>query len=177
MTFSAIVRATSMVEEPLDRLLQRASGVALAHVDRIDVAPGTGRRTAVLRVTEAVGSLPAEVRIALWNRKLPGRDLAEAYLGAPEFRPGEDVVVVLKGPFENGDFGLEGFVQGKFRVVTDAQGVRRVWSWKDEPEPLFDAARPAGVKVSRPLVTGAEGSRLMTLSDLLNRARASRSAR
>ncbi len=49
-------------------------------------------------------------------------DLAQKVVGAPEFAPGEQVIVFLRRYGGSGRYGVEGFGQGKFTVEPQASG-------------------------------------------------------
>lgn len=57
------------------------------------------------------------------NRRIP---VAMSFPGAPTMRDGEQVFLFLSVDPEVGGYIVSGFAQGKFSIVTDARGERRV---------------------------------------------------
>ncbi len=193
LSFATPVFATTVEPFSQDRLLREAPLIVHGVVVQIETGRG-GRRSArleareVLRAPDGFRGL-SEFRLPLRNHVSPDGRMAYRVGLAPDFKVGEEVVAFLVPRGQAGDvaagFDLLGFHQGKFRVVSDATGVRRVRSWDQAPEaPLSDeelAAQRRGTarfqtkssSLQLPLVGGGEAQQLMTLDELLNRARLS----
>lgn len=78
----------------------------------------TVTRIAVDRALKGSGPAVVEVRT-------PGGvvgDLAQKALGAPEFTPGEQVILFLRRHGGSGRYGVEGFSQGKFTIEPPSSG-------------------------------------------------------
>ena len=104
-------------------VIGRATSVQSRWIDRTLV-------TAVnVQITESIkGALGASVEVILpggidATRRIP---VAMTYAGAPTVRPGEELFLFLLYADDVGGYIVNGFAQGKFSIMTDATGVRRV---------------------------------------------------
>lgn len=146
----AALRATVVIPRRLEDLAQRAPVVVHGKVVQIDVSSHNGYRTAIVEANEVVRA-PVEFRqerdfyIPLANRAIPFRSLVEVIPAAPELLLGEELVLFLRpvpagreGPYRRNDgrrlFALEGFQQGKARVFSDSEGIRRLATWDTVPD-------------------------------------------
>jgi hypothetical protein len=147
-----IAHATLVVPQTIEQLTKGAAIVVHGRVVQMDVDGESGRRTAVVEALEVAKGSSAEkrrrdFRVPLLNRAVPRADLVEQISMAPELHPGEEVVLYLvpravtaSGPQPGAEetFALNGFQQGKLRVLNDARGVRRVLQWDEAPrEPVL----------------------------------------
>jgi hypothetical protein len=143
---SRLSLATLVVPETPESLAVKAPIVAYGFVTQIQVNPETGYRTAVFEALDLAKSFnqrkkQKEFLVELTNRAIPKSQLVELVSGAPELKLGEEVVLFLR-PIEarsrrrsdqKSFFSIEGFYQGKMRVVRDSQGVRRALAWNSLP--------------------------------------------
>ena len=104
-------------------VIGRATSVQSRWIDRTLV-------TAVnVQITESIkGATGASVEVILpggidATRRIP---VAMTYAGAPTVRPGEELFLFLLYADDVGGYIVNGFAQGKFSIMTDASGVRRV---------------------------------------------------
>jgi hypothetical protein len=149
---ASVARATLVVPRTLEQLTKGASVVVHGRVVQMDVDSESGHRTAVVEALEVAKGSSEEkhrrdFRVPLLNRAIPRADLVEQISMAPELRLGEEVVLYLvpravtaSGPHPGNEetFTLNGFQQGKLRVLNDARGVRRVLQWDEAPrEPVL----------------------------------------
>ncbi|MBS1985205.1 MAG: hypothetical protein JST16_13630 [Bdellovibrionales bacterium] len=197
---SSSASATTVLPLGVDDLVGRSPVVIYGRVAQIQVDSGTGERTAVVESLDVAKS-PEEFKhqrdfyVPLLNRALPGR-LMERVAGAPELRPDEELVLFLRpvdvdreGLHRRRDgqriFALEGFHQGKLRVVHDATGARRLLTWDLAPEGALSATqlraqsttpRTTGLR-PQSVPTGVPVESLRTLDSVLNAARAAGGAR
>jgi hypothetical protein len=104
-------------------VIGRATSVQSRWIDRTLVTAVT------VQITESIkGVIGETVEVLLpggidATRRIP---VAMTYAGAPTVRPGEDVFLFLLYADDVGGYIVNGFAQGKFSVMTDATGVRRV---------------------------------------------------
>jgi hypothetical protein len=103
-----IGRATSVQSRWIDRTLVTAVNVQITESSK--GAPG-GSIEVLLP-----GGIDA-------TRRIP---VAMTYAGAPTVKPGEELFLFLLYADDVGGYIVNGFAQGKFSVMTDATGVRRV---------------------------------------------------
>ena len=103
-----IGRATSLASRWIDRTLVTAVTIQVAETIK-GVAPGS---------VEVL--LPGGIDLA---RPVP---VSMTYAGAPAMRQGEDVFLFLVYADDVNGYVVNGFAQGKFSIMTDAGGVRRV---------------------------------------------------
>ena len=104
-------------------VIGRATSVQSRWVDRTLV-------TAVnIQIAEAIkGTAGASIEVLLpggidATRRIP---VAMTYAGAPTVRPGDELFLFLLYADDVGGYIVNGFAQGKFSIMTDATGVRRV---------------------------------------------------
>ena len=104
-------------------VIGRATSVRSRWVDRTLV-------TAVnIQIAEAIkGTAGASIEVLLpggidATRRIP---VAMTYAGAPTVRPGDELFLFLLYADDVGGYIVNGFAQGKFSIMTDATGVRRV---------------------------------------------------
>lgn len=185
--------ATTVVPETRTSLLGKAPIIVHGKVVQMEVHPTTGQRTAIVEAFEVAKGAEVYKRqrdfyIPLLNRAIPHRDLVQVVPAAPELALGDEVVVFLRPwPEDSGRadgrpiFALEGFHQGKYRVVSDARGVRKVAAWDELPDrPLNPAelqTQKTSVRIQRgaskgPVESPAVVDKLESLDSLLNAARA-----
>ncbi len=144
---AASALATTVAPQSLPELSRRSNLVVHGRIVQIEVDASSGRRTAVLEPLEivkgdAIWKTEREFYIPLHNRAIPRGNLIEVVPAAPDLRYGEEVVAFLQpldrarqGAFARRDgrpvFVLEGLQQGRWRVIRDAGGVRRVLAWDE----------------------------------------------
>jgi hypothetical protein len=145
LSVSGALHATVIVPIEFRELV--ATAPVIVHGEVVDVRTRwiDGRRSLETFVTIAAaeylkGSLGEHVTF-----RVPGGQLGRyrtVFVGAPEFRPGDEVVLFLKraGPSHLSIIGLS---QGAFRVVPDARTGRRMVTTPivmgkggDQPEPI-----------------------------------------
>jgi len=146
-------QATLVVERSLEQLLRSATIVVYGQVVQIEVDSGSGFRTAIVEVKE-IAKAPADLQherefyVPLLNRALPHTDLVEFVSEAPELRWGQEVLLCLQPVADPGVhrrldgrpiYALLGLFQGKFTVLPDRLGVRRLASFRDLPEEALSA--------------------------------------
>lgn len=187
------VGATTVLPETRTSLLGKAPIIVHGKVVQMEVHPTTGQRTAIVEAFEVAKGSEAykhqrDFYIPLLNRAIPHRDLVQVVPAAPELALGDEVVVFLR-PWPEGlnrpdgrpIFALEGFHQGKYRVVSDAHGVRKVAAWDEIPDRPLNASELQTQKTSVRLQRGASRGlvespavvdKLESLDSLLNSARA-----
>jgi hypothetical protein len=189
---SGWARATTVVTLSPENLARQAPIVVHGRVVQMDVDGQTGFRSAIVEALD-IPRAPEEFRqvrdfyIPLLNRAIPNRDEMEWVAGAPELKVGEELVLFLRPvPAESQGlharidgrplFALQGFHQGKMRVVKDKRGVRRLAAWNEFPEKPVSPVEIRGqrtttrIKESVSLLT-VPSSELRSLDSLLNLAR------
>jgi hypothetical protein len=106
-----------------------------------------------VQITESIkGALTGSVQVLLpggidANRRIP---IAMSVAGAPSMRQNEDVFLFLDYSSDLGGYMVSGFAQGKFSIMTDANGIRRV------NQDLRGSQLVEGTGVSRGTVTMAD---------------------
>lgn len=144
------LQATVVIPRRIDDLALKAPVVVHGKVVQIDVNSKNGYRTAIVEASEVVRAPTAyrqerDFYVPLANRAIPFRGLVEVIPSAPELLLGEELVLFLRpvpvgreGPYRRTDgktiFALEGFQQGKARVFSDSEGVRRLATWDTVPD-------------------------------------------
>ena len=104
-------------------LIGRAVSSETRWIDRTIVTAVT------VQIDEALkGGVSGQVEVILpggadSNRRIP---IAMTYPGAPSLQGGEQVFLFLTHSAEVNGYVVSGFAQGKFSIITDAQGERRV---------------------------------------------------
>jgi hypothetical protein len=104
-------------------VIGRAVNVQSRWIDRTLVTAVT------VQISESIkGTLSGSIEVLLpggadATRRIP---VAMTFAGAPTIRPGEDVFLFLDYADDVAGYVVSGFAQGKFSIMTDASGVRRV---------------------------------------------------
>jgi hypothetical protein len=152
------VFAATVAPRPFSDLASSSPVVVHGRVVQIEVDSESGRRTAVVEALEIVRSpeklrTERDFRVPLLNRSIPRSELVEWVPGAPELRDGEETLLFLRplGTDDRGGralYALDGFHQGKFRVVEDSHGVRRVLAWDQLAEASVEPANLKHAKTS-----------------------------
>ena len=159
--FSATVRATVLIPIEFRELVTASSTIVRGRVVDVRAEWIDGRRsleTFVTLETEEYykGSLGGTITV-----RTPGGQMGRyrtIFVGAPEFRTGEEVILFLRG---NGSVArIVGLSQGAYRVVSEASGRRVVMSpvvmgKSENAEPVVrgDAMRrPLAIDAFRDLV-------------------------
>lgn len=124
----AAVLATSVQKLSLRDLARRSESIVLAEVEGASSRwDGNEIYTYVtLRVTEPVKGAKRHDTITV--RQIGGQvgTLASIVAGTPSFRQGEDVLVFLTAEDRTGHPWVLGLQQGKYSVVSDGKGGKRV---------------------------------------------------
>lgn len=163
LAFAAPVRATVVVPADLGVLSREAFAIVRGRVLAVEARWTTADRRSIETVVtlereaSLKGSLGPEVRF-----RVPGGRLGRyrsITIGAPEFAPGQHVIVFLGASGPSLPFVL-GFSQGVFRLVPDAAG------WAVTPPPVLPVAGSA-----TPIVRGDSTRRPMKLADFEMRVR------
>jgi len=104
-------------------VIGRATAVESRWIDRTLVTAVT------VQISESIkGALTGSVEVFLpggidARRRIP---VAMTFAGAPTVQPGEEVFLFLDYADDVAGYIVSGFAQGKFSIMTDANGVRRV---------------------------------------------------
>ena len=192
---STLAHATLVVPKSLDELAARSPVVIYGNVTQIEVDPKTGLRTALFESLETVRAPEAFKKqrifaIPLWDRAIPRSDLIERISGAPELKWSEELVLFLtpversqEGLYRRADksplFAIDGFHQGKFRVLRDASGVRYVAAWNQSPtdNPLSaqelrqQKTTPRALLTSKRTLSDKDSESYRSLDSLINAVR------
>lgn len=131
--WATMTLGTSILTMNTQELTRTADVIVFGTVTQILVNEKTNDRSALIEAFETP-KCPSdlthlrEFQVQLLGRTLPGGEIVEKYLGAPELLEGEKLVLYLKRVRNiNADqFTIVGFHQGKLKVLKDARGVRRV---------------------------------------------------
>jgi hypothetical protein len=130
LIFSAAVHATVILPIEFRELVATSSAIVHAHVTDVRSAYVDGRQSIETFVTVAAdeyykGDLGETVTFLV-----PGGEMGRyrtVFVGAPQFRRGDDVVLFLKNASGRVPY-VVGLNQGAFRVMPDASGRRIVTS-------------------------------------------------
>jgi hypothetical protein len=156
-------RATVVVPADLGDLSREANAIVRGEVVSVEARWTTVERRAIEtvvtldRAVSLKGSPGPQVRF-----RVPGGRLGRyrsIMIGAPQFAPGQHVIVFLGASGSNLPFVL-GFSQGVFRLVPDSGG------WIVTPVPVLPVAGPA-----TPIVRGDLARRPMKLAEFEARVR------
>ncbi len=109
-----------------------------------------------LRITEVLKSSAPIQPGSLYFRELGGEKngIRTVIPGAAEFKPGEDILVLLKGPNNNAVFDLVGMHQGKFQIQDEVVGIRK----NGDPLRYSDVKAMFGIQESTKLEAAEPGT-------------------
>jgi hypothetical protein len=127
LALPVLARATVLIPIEFRELVNVSSTIVHGRVTDVRAAWVDGRRSVETFVTIAAdeymkGSLGETLTV-----RVPGGQIGRyrtIFVGAPEFRQGDDVVLFLRS--YNGTLSIVGVSQGAFRVIADAAGRRLV---------------------------------------------------
>ncbi|MCL4812546.1 MAG: hypothetical protein KJ061_08680 [Vicinamibacteraceae bacterium] len=164
LAIAPVLDATTSIPAGVAELAREASLVVLGRVGRVTAVqdPATGRverHVTVVAERVAKGTARDEVVVVV-----PGGTAGRyrtVFVGAPDFEPGESVVLFL-APAVRGGWRVLGLGGGVFRVADLAEGRLVI------PPPILPQARsPAGA--SGRIVRGAQAGQLVTVDEFLAR--------
>ena len=121
---STPARASRVRTMTLEEMVQRAGKIVSGRCTAVNVVKDAERGIPVTELTFQVHrSLKGPATDTLVIRQ-PGDATRPGLLGLPQFRAGEEVLLLLYGESSSGLTSPVGLGQGKFTVITDKQGKR-----------------------------------------------------